>query len=163
MRADMTGDLHARIIACGKWQGYVGCMPGLLEEALVALDQSKPLYLLGGFGGTAAALALALAGDDERLRARLMLPGDEPDRLGEAHQRTDAAYAAALDYYRRQAAPDMTQVDYSGATERLASAGFAGLNNGLETEENEILLTTTDIHQAMGLVFAGLRRLFPAA
>src|SRR5690606_18273462 len=31
--------------------GYIGSMPGVLEEFLIAVDNSKPIYLIGGLGG----------------------------------------------------------------------------------------------------------------
>lgn len=40
-----------RICLGGKTRGYEGGKPGVLEEAKIALEWGKPLYLLGGFGG----------------------------------------------------------------------------------------------------------------
>ena len=35
--------------------GYQGDVPGVIEEAAMALDGPKPLYLLGGLGGATRA------------------------------------------------------------------------------------------------------------
>jgi len=51
MRLESISSSDARICAGGKLSGYNGKMPGVLEEILIALDQNKPIYLLGGFGG----------------------------------------------------------------------------------------------------------------
>ena len=40
-----------RICLGGKTKGYEGVEPGVMEEARLALEYNKPLYLLGGFGG----------------------------------------------------------------------------------------------------------------
>ena len=40
-----------RVCLGGKTRGYQGSEPGVLEEARLALECGKPLYLLGGFGG----------------------------------------------------------------------------------------------------------------
>lgn len=40
-----------RICLGGKTSGYQGSQPGVQEEANLALECGKPLYLLGGFGG----------------------------------------------------------------------------------------------------------------
>ena len=40
-----------RICLGGKTSGYEGKEPGIIEEARLALELDKPLYLLGGFGG----------------------------------------------------------------------------------------------------------------
>lgn len=51
MRKVITTSCDARICAGGKATGYLGSMPGVLEEIAMALDGGKPLYLLGGFDG----------------------------------------------------------------------------------------------------------------
>lgn len=57
MRNMVTRMSHARIILGGRVEGYKGRMPGVAEEALTALQASKPLFLLGGFGGCARDIA----------------------------------------------------------------------------------------------------------
>jgi hypothetical protein len=52
--------LEARILLGGSLDRYSGFLPGLLEEALVTLQQKKPLFILGGFGGAAEVLARAV-------------------------------------------------------------------------------------------------------
>ncbi|MYF89034.1 MAG: hypothetical protein F4186_06570 [Boseongicola sp. SB0676_bin_33] len=44
-----------RICLGGKMHGFQGGEPGILEEAGLALDWGKPLYLLGGLGGATRA------------------------------------------------------------------------------------------------------------
>jgi hypothetical protein len=56
----MGRDTSARIIAGGKVDGFLGTMPGIAEEAQVALEERRPLYILGGFGGCAADIASTL-------------------------------------------------------------------------------------------------------
>ncbi|MEL7121838.1 MAG: TIR domain-containing protein [Bacteroidota bacterium] len=41
----------AHISFGGKWKGFKGIMPGVLEEILLALENKKPLFLIGGLGG----------------------------------------------------------------------------------------------------------------
>jgi hypothetical protein len=60
MRQHITNRCDSRVIVGGKLQGYRGSMPGVLEEASLSLGASQPLYVAGGFGGAAAAVALAL-------------------------------------------------------------------------------------------------------
>ncbi len=148
MRQEMAADLHARVLVCGKVTGYSGRYPGILEEALLALEKGIPLYPLGGFGGITQSIVQALL-------------GEEPHELTEAFQRRDANYAGMLDDYQeqREKSPDRIEpVDYRAVMARLQERGVAGLNNGLSEEENRVLLATRDMEQAMGLVFDGLRR-----
>lgn len=57
MRHRMNAEAHARIIVGGQISGYKGAMPGLAEEALLAIEAGRPLFVLGGFGGCAADIA----------------------------------------------------------------------------------------------------------
>lgn len=46
-------DPGCRICLGGKKSGHQGDEPGVIEEARLALEYRKPLYLMGGFGGAA--------------------------------------------------------------------------------------------------------------
>lgn len=60
MRNVMTRASDARIVLGGRTEGYMGRMPGIAEEALIALKAGQPLFLLGGFGGCTRDIAVAL-------------------------------------------------------------------------------------------------------
>ena len=53
LRREITERLNpgCRICLGGKTSGYEGHEPGVQEEARLALEYNKPLYLMGGFGG----------------------------------------------------------------------------------------------------------------
>ena len=51
MRLKSIEQSDIRILAGGKCEGYLGKMPGVLEELIITIEQKKPVYLLGGFGG----------------------------------------------------------------------------------------------------------------
>ena len=53
LRREITKRLDpgCRICLGGKTSGYEGREPGIQEEAQLALEYNKPLYLMGGFGG----------------------------------------------------------------------------------------------------------------
>ena len=57
LRAWLTALLApgCRICLGGKMRGYQGDVPGVIEEAGMALYARKPLYLLGGLGGASRA------------------------------------------------------------------------------------------------------------
>jgi SLOG cluster2 len=65
MRQHITNRCDARVIVGGKLRGYQGKMPGVLEEANLSVNASQPLYVAGGFGGAAAAVAIALGRTDD--------------------------------------------------------------------------------------------------
>lgn len=54
-----------RVCLGGRLNGFQGEEPGVMQEARLALDRHKPLYLMGGFGGAARAF-----GSDRDSRAR---------------------------------------------------------------------------------------------
>ena len=53
LRREITKRLDpgCRVCLGGKTSGYEGRKPGVQEEAQMALEYNKPLYLMGGFGG----------------------------------------------------------------------------------------------------------------
>lgn len=66
-REAMTRASHARVVLGGKMgllddpsDGYQGAMPGIVEEAILALAAGQPCIPLGAFGGAARDVAIAL-------------------------------------------------------------------------------------------------------
>ena len=57
MRQLMRDETDARILLGGRVDDYMGCMPGIAEEALLSLQAGQPVFLLGGFGGCARDIA----------------------------------------------------------------------------------------------------------
>src|SRR5437762_14359 len=64
MRRHVTALTDARVLVGGRLSGYAGTMPGLVEEAILSLQHRQPVYVAGGFGGAAAAIARVLGRDD---------------------------------------------------------------------------------------------------
>ena len=64
MRRHITGISHARVLIGGRLTGFKGAMPGMIEEAVYAVEAGQPLYAVAGFGGAAALVAEALDIDD---------------------------------------------------------------------------------------------------
>jgi hypothetical protein len=60
MRYLMCNATDARVILGGRVEGYKGTMPGIAEEALLSLEAARPLFIVGGFGGCARAIAESL-------------------------------------------------------------------------------------------------------
>lgn len=51
MRRTMAANTSARLVLGGRVEQYRGAMPGIAEEAALAMESGQPVYLLGGFGG----------------------------------------------------------------------------------------------------------------
>ena len=60
MRERMNADTDARIVAGGRVEGFFGDLPGVAEEARIAVCAGRPLFILGGFGGCGADIAQAI-------------------------------------------------------------------------------------------------------
>lgn len=153
-RTEFIPPVAARIVLGGKSSGYSGFMPGIYEEALLGLERSIPLYLLGGFGGAAEAVANALLappgiplpeeldpdwqGRHTPNLARLKnLQGSRPLPFGILD--TDTGLA------RLKIAIDKARPDLPGA-----------LRTGLDIAETTELMRTRDMRRAAALVHKGL-------
>jgi len=64
LRRHITEISDARVLIGGQLSDFKGAMPGIIEEAVYAVEASQPLYVIAGFGGAAALVARALAIDD---------------------------------------------------------------------------------------------------
>src|SRR5690606_10576473 len=64
MRRYMLRQQDGRVFLGGRREGFQGELPGLMEEALLALEGGQPIYLAGGFGGITLDIARALKVDD---------------------------------------------------------------------------------------------------
>ena len=60
MRRYVSKACSGRVLLGGKLRDYQGTLPGLIEEALLALQQGTPLFLAGGFGGASLEVLRAM-------------------------------------------------------------------------------------------------------
>ena len=131
LRGYMARQTHGRIVIGGKRSGFLGHMPGVIEEALMAIDHGQPLYLAGGFGGVTADIIRALGVDD---MAWLPEPDDAAPR--------DPRLVAGLERL----------VERAGETERKS------LQNGLDESENRRLAASHRPSEIAALLSLGLGR-----
>ena len=147
MRQQVIAETGARVVLGGKPDNFMGAMPGIVEEALLAIRARQPLFILGAFGGAARLVADAIR-------------GRKPEGLTLAYQtRSSPPYAAMLEEYEREAAAagGPKPVDYAAITKQLEDYGLAGLSaNGLTQDENLELLDTIIVDHALYLIMKGL-------
>jgi hypothetical protein len=133
LRRYMTTKTQGRILIGGKRADFQGDWPGVLEEAILAMEAKQPIYVAGGFGGITWDIGRALnLCQPESLPALPVAP-----------------------------APDQRAVD--GITRLVAVADEtkgASLNNGLTMEENCQLASSYRPSEIAALVSLGLGRLF---
>ncbi len=132
MRRGLVGASSARIALGGKPTGFLGFMPGILEEVLLTIEAGKPCFVIGGFGGAAALIAEALE-------------GGQPEQFSvEALAAADPGYAALRDHL---AATGTDPPDFAAMIARLNALGTEGLGqvNGLSADDNRALFRTADV------------------
>jgi hypothetical protein len=145
--------VSARVMLGGKLDGYSGFVPGLFEEALVSMEKKIPLYIVGGFGGVAGALArMLLQKDDER-----------PPELTVDYQREkNPRLARLLELSEKFHVPSDLPTTYESLAElrkwvKAARADLPGtLRMGLSLEDTRELLQTRDMARVVQLVRLGL-------
>jgi hypothetical protein len=130
-------------VCCGgKTAKYQDRLPGVIEEAMLTLEARKPLYVLGGFGGAAAALVeLATTRACERLSWKYQIRQNDEGNANLADELSRTPHA----------------IGYS-ALPAMLDPGPEVFMNGLSSAENLELGQTTDTVRAADLVTLGLRR-----
>jgi hypothetical protein len=138
----------ARLCLGGGLSGAQGRYPGVIEEALLALRENKPLYLAGLFGGAAEQVTDAFEG--KQMPESFCIPTlvtklyiHPPIEETAADTRADRIF------------------DPEGIWKEFSEAGIEWLstNNGLTPDENLELLHTRGVDQVVEFVLTGLSRL----
>jgi hypothetical protein len=146
MRQRQTAEVTARVVVGGRLgptgDGYRGRMPGVLEEALLAMRAERPLYLVGAFGGCARLVFDALEG-----RSR-------PELHWDHHKAAPYSEDLRSLYQQRGEAWD----EYDAIAGELKTRGLAGLRNGLTDDENRELATTRSAERIVELVLRGIQQ-----
>lgn len=154
-RIVLGGQLHPR--KDGATDGYRGAYPGVVEEAWWTFAAERPLYIAGGFGGAAGALAELFEGGLPALLQPGAFSGAE---YGEHRQRAAGFEASPL---RAQVeAPanleDLARRLQLRAAQVLATDDTAKAWNGLSLDENRRLFRSRDRIEITQLVMRGLYR-----
>ncbi|MEV7790568.1 hypothetical protein AB0O68_01085 [Streptomyces sp. NPDC087512] len=133
MRRHLTRHTDAHLFLGGRRSGFAGALPGLMEEAFLALEAGRPVYLAAGYGGVTAEIAHALG-------------------VGGAPVVPDPADASP---------PDPRFLDGLARLRALAEAPARRVppGNGLTGAETRELAGCRDPHRIAALVARGLGRL----
>jgi hypothetical protein len=130
LRRHLVSETDARVFVGGRRSGFQGTMPGVIEEALIAIQASQPFYVAAGFGGAAWDVARVLG----------LTTSEWPD-LSEP-------------------AADTRHADGLAALERVArEADWAAGANRLNDDENLRLVASHRPSEVASLVALGLGRL----
>lgn len=83
LRRYLTDITDARVLLGGKEEGYQGDAPGIIEEALLAIEAGQPIYFAGGFGGATATVAHAACRTSSRWPPREPVENPWTQRVAE--------------------------------------------------------------------------------
>ncbi len=166
MRRIMCAELDASVVvggadepfAANEATGYRGRYPGVVEEAWRMLAANRPVYILGAFGGAAAAIAQLLLSDDDDFVPR-PLRDDTWDEYPEHRALIDEHDQD--DYRAPVGLPDTPRAlidELRRAGKELLGEDTAYQRNGLSARDNRTLLTTRDPLTIASLILRGLCR-----
>lgn len=141
MRRRVTEETSARIVLGGKIEGGSGRAPGVLEEAWCSVRAGRPLFVLGGFGGVGSLIADRLVRGNTDAQDTLL--ANDPGYVAMA----GALRGALLEGEARTGEEMLAEI---------ASAGIAGLHNGLTEADNLRLFEIDDIDELISLILEGL-------
>lgn len=136
LRRYMTSHTQGRVFLGGKQEGFRGEMPGLLEEAIISLEQNQPIYLAAGLGGVTYDIAQALG-----VNSGEWLP--KPDNVPKPDERLMKGLARLM--------------ETANATKGRS------LDNGLTDVENRQLAACHRPSEIAALISLGLGRRFSSA
>lgn len=142
MRQQMTSAIGARVVLGGRLSGQQGLLPGVVEEAALAIKARTPLYVAGGFGGCGRVVAAALR-------------GAVPTELTLEYQ---VGHTPRYSELYDQAARWDEEPSFDDLHRLFSEAGVERLNNGLNRDENERLFATDDVDEVVALLLRGLRQ-----
>ncbi|HNP96116.1 MAG TPA: TIR domain-containing protein [Cyclobacteriaceae bacterium] len=144
MRKKSISSSTARICSGGKLADYKGKMPGVLEEIILTINEQKPIFLLGGFGGVVGEVS------------KLILTHDVPETLTKNWQIShNAGYCDLQDL----ACSRGHGCDYEEIAEFIKQLSLSELAErcGLEEVEYKRLMKTPFIDECVYLLLKGLR------
>lgn len=148
LRQRLNDLCHARLCIGGPRSGSQGRYPGLVEEALLAFRQNKPLYLASLLGGASEQIVAAVEG---RAMPEEFCP---PARIEQLYQNPPVIE-------NNPGTRDDRTIDRGAIWREFVVAGRERIahNNGLSIEENNELLRTPVVERAIELVLTGLSRI----
>ncbi|BDI29086.1 hypothetical protein CCAX7_11370 [Capsulimonas corticalis] len=142
MRQAINEKANVRILMGGRLTEFSGVLPGVLEEAYLALDSNKPLFLIGAFGGCSQAVIDLICGQDSPALFTALNSRD----------------SNIIDKYQK-ILEEPERLNYDYIKRFFADCGVRSLNNGLTDELNRKLFTEQDTHRIISLILHGLDNL----
>lgn len=144
LREELTRYTDARICIGGQITNFKGILPGIIEEALRALDARKPVYLCGLLGGATARLIESF--EEPRAQRLARYTAEIKERIADIRLDPRVPYSGV-------------EQDFLKKPFLLTTVDSLAETNGLSVEENRQLFQTRSIEEVIYLVLKGIGRL----
>lgn len=146
MREESIKSSDIRILVGGKFENYLGKMPGVLEEFLIAYKQDLVIFLVGGLGGLTKKLCISIK-----------------------NRKTEEEFTEEWQINHNNAYQDLQKIasqhgkhtDYDNLKEVIENITIPILAEraGLTNEEYERLMTTPFIDESIYLILKSIKNL----
>lgn len=146
MREESIKSSDIRILVGGKFENYLGKMPGVLEEFLIAYKQDLVIFLVGGLGGLTKKLCISIK-----------------------NRKTEEEFTEEWQINHNNAYKDLQKIasqhgkhtDYDNLKEVIENITIPILAEraGLTNEEYERLMTTPFIDESIYLILKSIKNL----
>ena len=137
MRMQMEDFADAVIVIGGRTSGFKGFLPGIIEEAAIAMQKNKPIYIIGAAGGCG------------RILSDVILHNIKPKEAVERYQ----VDSEIMERLKTQGKESMG-VDFF---DELYSKGLSSFDNGLRNEANIRLMNSSNLTEIVALILEGIK------
>lgn len=144
MRERMANESDVRIVLGGRLKNYAGYFPGIVEETYHSLNAGKAVFLLGGFGGATKSIIEIISGGN-------------PYQLTNDFQ-FDSEFLKEFKMFVLEKLEVKLDYDFIFDFFKQHTIESISKQNGLTTEENQILFESTNIHELVFLIIKGLQK-----
>jgi hypothetical protein len=145
MRKEINTKCDVRILLGGKTTSFQGIYPGIPEEAYLAMQDNKPVYLLGAYGGATREVIN-------------LITKQSSDSLNKKAQLSDQAYADLFATWNKNEKQKINLDDFYDFFKKYNLKKFSK-NNGLDEEENLRLFGTDNLTEIIFYILKGLVRI----
>lgn len=135
LRIITAGENHIQIFIGGKVKGFRGYIPGVLEELIYCINNDKPIFLIGGFGGVTRIVVNAIT-----------------DQIGISEFKSSLSWDEN-NISNHNIEFSIQKIDFDSFFDKLKKIDY---HNGLSIDENLELFETVDVELIQSLILKGL-------
>lgn len=154
MRWLMSTRCASRILIGGKLQNYSGRMPGVIEEAMLAMALKQPIYVVGKYGDASKVIGEQIGLSDATTHNAV-------EQLSFFEEKMDIL-TSCKEYFLPKGIGELplTTTHALSYIKDYSIGGPNWVDNGLTPDENRQLFNSDDDNEIIGLICTGLMKKF---